>query len=228
MKNSFVLYTEHMQQVELLGFEQRGILFTALMYYAAGRELPEMDAVTSMAFSFIRAQIDKDTKKYEETVNKRREAGRLGGLAKADNAKQDVANVAHATDAKHVQANLANATDAKQPQANVADNDNVNDNVNDNDKKSIARTSRFVPPNEFEVRAYCKEKGYSVDAARFIDFYESKGWMVGKSKMKDWRAAVRNWGRSQRQESTAKNRFNNFEQRQYDYGSLEAQLLAQR
>lgn len=228
MKSSFVLYTEHMQQVELLGLEQRGILFTSLMYYAAGRELPEMDAVTSMAFSFIRAQIDKDTKKYEETVNKRREAGRLGGLAKADNAKHDAANMAHATDAKQVQANLANATDAKQTQVNVPDNEYDNDNVNDKDKKSISRTSRFNPPTEFEVRAYCKEKGYSVDATRFIDFYASKGWMVGKNKMKDWRAAVRNWERSRRQEATAKNRFNNFSQRQYDYNSLEAQLLAQR
>lgn len=230
MKNSFVLYTEHMQQVELLDSEQRGILFTALMYYAAGRELPEMDAVTSMAFSFIRAQIDKDTKKYEETVNKRREAGRLGGLAKADNAKHDVANVADATDAKQAQANLADATDAKQTLTNVADNEYDNDNVNDKDKKSISRTSRFTPPTEFEVRAYCKEKDYSVDATRFIDFYASKGWMVGKNKMKDWKAAVRNWERGQRQETTTKtaNRFNNFSQRQYDYDSLEAQLLAQR
>lgn len=141
-----------------------------------------------------------------------------------------MANVAHATDAKQVQANLANATYAKHTQTNVADNEYDNGNVNDKDKKSISRTSRFTPPTEFEVRAYCKEKGYSVDATRFIDFYVSKGWMVGKNKMKDWKAAVRNWERGQRQEATTKtaNRFNNFSQRQYDYDSLEAQLLAQR
>lgn len=76
MKNSFVLYTEHMQQVELLDFEQRGILFTALMYYAAGRELPEMDAVTSMVFSFIRAQIDKDTKNTrKQSISAGKQAG---------------------------------------------------------------------------------------------------------------------------------------------------------
>ena len=34
-----------------------------------------------------------------------------------------------------------------------------------------------------------------MDADRFVDFYESKGWMVGKNKMKDWRAAVRTWER---------------------------------
>ena len=231
MKNSFVLYTENIEQMEMLTMEQRGALYTAIMYYATGRELPMMDALTSMAFSIIRAQLDKNNKKYEETVNKRREAGRLGGLAKADNAKQTVANVASATDAKQEVANLANATCAKQNVANVADNDYVNDNVNvnDNDKKSVARASRFTPPTEFEIKAYCREKGYSVDAARFIDYYASKGWLVGKNRMKDWKAAVRNWERGQRQESTTKtaNRFNNFAQRQYDYNDLEAKLLAQ-
>lgn len=42
---------------------------------------------------------------------------------------------------------------------------------------------------------YISEKGYTVDAQRFIDFYEAKGWMIGKNKMKDWRAAVRTWMR---------------------------------
>ena len=46
------------------------------------------------------------------------------------------------------------------------------------------------------VSGYCRENGYNVDERRFIDFYESKGWMVGKNKMKDWRAAVRNLGQT--------------------------------
>ena len=66
--------------------------------------------------------------------------------------------------------------------------------------------------------------GYThVDANRFVDFYSAKGWMVGKSKMKDWKAAVRNWERQdkgQRQGVTAKvqntNRFKNFTERQYN------------
>lgn len=54
---------------------------------------------------------------------------------------------------------------------------------------------RFIPPTVDEVRAYCNERRNSVDASKFVDFYESKGWMVGKSKMKDWRASVRTWER---------------------------------
>lgn len=49
-KNSFVLYTNYINQIELLNIEQRGVLFTAIMYYSSGVELPKMDAVTAMAF----------------------------------------------------------------------------------------------------------------------------------------------------------------------------------
>ena len=52
---------------------------------------------------------------------------------------------------------------------------------------------KFVPPTIEEVRAYCAERNNGVDAAKFVNFYTSKGWKVGKEKMKDWRAAVRNW-----------------------------------
>lgn len=54
-------------------------------------------------------------------------------------------------------------------------------------------TKRFVPPTPAEVRKYCAENGYNVDCDRFVDFYESKNWYVGKNKMKDWKAAVRSW-----------------------------------
>lgn len=53
--------------------------------------------------------------------------------------------------------------------------------------------SRFVPPTVEEVRAYCSEKGYTVDPQRFVDYYTSNGWRVGKNPMKDWKAAVRTW-----------------------------------
>lgn len=53
----------------------------------------------------------------------------------------------------------------------------------------------FSAPTVEEVRAYCEERCNSIDAEAFVDYYESKGWLVGKSKMKDWRAAVRTWER---------------------------------
>ena len=55
--------------------------------------------------------------------------------------------------------------------------------------------TRFVPPTVEEVSAYCTERKNNVDPERFVDYYASKGWLVGKAKMKDWKAAVRNWER---------------------------------
>lgn len=54
---------------------------------------------------------------------------------------------------------------------------------------------RFCPPTLQEVQSYIQEKGYSIDAEAFIAFYESKGWMVGKNKMKDWRMAIVTWSK---------------------------------
>ena len=53
--------------------------------------------------------------------------------------------------------------------------------------------ARFTPPTVEEVAEYCKERGNSVNAQRFVDFYACKGWKVGRNPMKDWKAAVRTW-----------------------------------
>jgi len=61
-------------------------------------------------------------------------------------------------------------------------------------------SARFVPPTLEEVRAYCKERHYGtldVSPQRFIDYYTSNGWKVGRNPMKDWKAAVRNWARGE-------------------------------
>ena len=65
----------------------------------------------------------------------------------------------------------------------------------DRPRNGTAKRTAFVVPSPQEVKDYISEKGYTVDAQRFIDFYEAKGWMIGKNKMKDWRAAVRTWMR---------------------------------
>lgn len=61
------------------------------------------------------------------------------------------------------------------------------------DKQETNNKKQFVTPSIEEIKEYCGERKNDVDANRFFNFYESKGWMVGKSKMKDWKAAVRTW-----------------------------------
>ena len=60
-------------------------------------------------------------------------------------------------------------------------------------KSGNSNTQRFSPPSVEDVRKYCMDRGNSVDAEKFVDYYTSNGWMVGKNQMKDWEAAVRTW-----------------------------------
>jgi len=58
-------------------------------------------------------------------------------------------------------------------------------------------SKRFIPPTVEQVKKYCQSRDNRINASHFVDFYSSKGWMVGKNKMKDWEAAVRTWERNQ-------------------------------
>ena len=113
--------------------------------------------------------------------------------------------------------------------AKKADNDNEYDNDLKENTIDGVKEKRFAPPTLENVSEYCREMGYTnVNAERFIDFYTSNGWMVGKNRMKDWKAAVRNWDRReknpQRQDGAAevakKNRFHNLEEHGYDYDAM--------
>lgn len=73
-------------------------------------------------------------------------------------------------------------------------NKNVKNVKNDNNNIYIS----FKPPTVGEVQAYCTERNNGVNAETFVNFYESKGWMVGKNRMKDWKAAVRTWEKNNR------------------------------
>ena len=68
--------------------------------------------------------------------------------------------------------------------------------LDNKESKPKKMTSRFVKPTIDEVLAYCRERNNRVDVERFIDYYESNGWRIGKNPMKDWKAAVRTWERN--------------------------------
>jgi hypothetical protein len=100
--------------------------------------------------------------------------------------------------------------------------------IDKNSIDKISNNSRFTPPTLEEVQAYCKQRNNKVDASKFIDFYTSKGWMVGKSKMKDWKASVRTWEKDDKPQQPQQNKFNAHQQRAYteqDYAELEKKLL---
>ena len=74
------------------------------------------------------------------------------------------------------------------------DKNSVEKNRSEYSEEKTTR-ARFTPPSVEEVRAYIAKQGYWVDAQHFVDYYTSNGWMVGRNKMRDWKAAVRTWAR---------------------------------
>lgn len=66
---------------------------------------------------------------------------------------------------------------------------------NNTDKRKSRNT---IPPTVDQVEAYCKERNNGIDAEYFIAFYEAKGWMLGKNKMKDWKSAIITWEKRER------------------------------
>lgn len=134
------------------------------------------------------SRIMSEMERQAEIAKARAEAGKRGLEARWGNSKSianDSKNIAIATDL------IAN--DSK----GIADKIREEENIKkENTLKGIKeRSSRFSPPTVEEVRTYCSERNNDVDAERFVNFYASKGWKVGQTPMKDWKAAVRTWER---------------------------------
>lgn len=73
-------------------------------------------------------------------------------------------------------------------------NNNNNENNNNNILSLKREREKFTPPTVDDVERYCDEKGiFGFDAQHFVDYYTARGWMIGKNKIKDWKACIRTW-----------------------------------
>lgn len=74
----------------------------------------------------------------------------------------------------------------------------------DSSASTTTKRKRFEKPSISDIKQYCIERNNNIDASQFFDYYESNGWKVGKNSMKDWKAAVRTWERSEYRKSNSK------------------------
>ena len=147
-----MLYTDYAERFKSLSDSQFGQLIRCICHYQITGERPEInDNVVSLSFEIIKPDLDRNNQKYSETCERRKEAGRKGGLARASKAKQT----------KQMLANQANATFAKQikqSQANQAENENENENDNENDN-DINNIKDIVFNEGIDIdKVKCKEK----------------------------------------------------------------------
>lgn len=137
VKKSFIMYTDHYRLINKLTDEECGMLLKAVYEYQVNGKITELPPAADMLFGVICNQLDRDNEKWARTVERRAEAGRAGGKAKAENA----------------QASLANASKRKQMLANLADsdNDNDNDNVSVSDSESESDSESAGEPSAEEA-----------------------------------------------------------------------------
>jgi len=132
---------------------------------------------------------------------KKVEAGRMGGLAKASNAKQMLDDAKQCS--SKTKQSLAEPSTLPNPTLPIKKDISVSDDTSISKEK---KGRSFVKPTVEQVRSYCNERNNSVDADTFFNFYESKGWKIGIAPMKDWKACVRTWERSRSQGATDRRR----------------------
>ena len=144
-------------------------------YYLYGTVPTNLDGVVARVFQIMHADIDRNAMKYQKTVERnRKNVQKRWGKADTTGIRVD---------------NQSN-TNLKPETPNVKRNLKQKHEGGMADKPP--RASRFTPPTLAEVQAYVSERQSSVDPQGFIDFYAAKGWLVGKTPKKDWKAACRN------------------------------------
>ena len=166
--SGFICHDDYFQKTAKLTDEEVGRLFRALMRYHATGVADEVEGRESIAFDFIREDIDRTEAAYKAKCEKNRN-NRLSAL---NNDRQQSTTTVNDRVQKEKEKEKEKEKD-----------------------KEVIPPRRFTPPTVEQVQAYCKERGNAVDPQRFVDFYTAKGWRVGNQPMKDWKAAVRTWER---------------------------------
>ena len=190
MTDSFIFYASFAEAASELSNEQYGALMRAINEYALYDREPELSGVPKMLFILIKPQLDAN--------KKRRENAKKGGAPSGNANAQKQPMVDNSDEEKQPTVDFSETK--KQPNANANANGNGNGNGNDigadapaPDGASPTESKRFVKPTLAQVAEYCRDRGNNVNPERWYAHYESNGWKVGKSPMKDWQAAVRTW-----------------------------------
>jgi len=136
------------------------------------------------------------------------------------NGKVDKRIIRSATPSHNSGIPLPQSVDTPLPQKGEGKEQVLKNNLivcNPQTEKPDVASRKFTKPTVQQVRDYCIERQNNVDANRFVDFYESKGWLVGKSKMKCWKSAVRNWERTSKTSTTKEQRYAELDHAINDY-----------
>jgi hypothetical protein len=170
-KKSFLLYCDQQGVFNKLPDEIAGKLIKHIFAYVNDENPPCDDLLLSIAFEPIQQSLKRDLKKYEVYIGKQKENGAKGGRPKKEEETQITQPF------------------FQEPKKADSVSVSVSESVNDNKKQKDV----FIKPSIVEIKTYMTEIGMADVSEKWFDYYESNGWLVGKNKMKNWKAAVRTW-----------------------------------
>jgi len=170
-KTSFLLYCDQQGVFNKLPDEIAGKLIKHIFAYVNDENPPCDDLLLTIAFEPIKTQLKRDLRKYDDYIDKQKFNGAKGGRPK----KKDETQITQPFFQEPKKA------------------DNVTDNVTATVNDIKVKRDVFIKPSIVELKNYMLEIGMNDVSEKWFDYYESNGWLVGKNKMKNWKAAVRTW-----------------------------------
>lgn len=227
-KNSFLIYLDYEEQFNLLTDEQIGQLMRAIIKYEKSGEIPKLDGMLQMAFSFIKTQLDRDREKYNKKCEKNRENAKRGGRPKKEE--------------KQTEPKKANGFEEKQTEPKKPDNDNEDEDDNDNDddlllekQKENLQTKFIECINSYNTTAikecisYLSDLPFEVIESVLVKTsgIDKPNWNYAKTILDDYvkrkintieKVQIDTGQRKTKQEKTNENikNYDNYDQRQHD------------
>ena len=178
--------------LDILPPEQyKNVVTQMRQYVELNREPEELQPIERMAFEALRPFMNENIKTYKRKIDAQHTNGSKGGRPKKPKEPNETHGFSEKPNETH------GAPKYKVQSTKYKSNTDVLERDGDADASttpSPAKSNRFHPPDAVEVKAYFAEKGGSDEQAqRFMDFYTSNGWKVGKNQMKSWKAAASGW-----------------------------------
>lgn len=201
-RKQFTWYRSYYDALKELPAEEFRDIVLAVCAYALDGEETELSGVARAIFTLIRPTLEVGRSKAE---NRSRTEQTSISAEQTGNRPEQTKNKPEQTENKRKKTgNKPEQTRKEKEKEKEREKESENDSYCSPPPPSGPK--RFVPPTLAEVQSYVAQRQSPVDPQGFIDFYASKGWMVGKTPMKDWKAACRNaetWERWSRTEASA-------------------------
>ncbi len=229
-------------------------VYDCIIEYAFSGKIPSLKPMAKMAFNFIKNDIDRASEKYDKTIERNRNNGKKGGRPKKienqlitktqENPKNPVGlletqqnpnedeyddeddnNILLEKESKEEKIKKENFETEFFPETKPVKTEEEKPSKKVAEKKVSKPREKFTAPSVQQVQDYCNKRQNGISGYNFVNFYQSKGWKVGNSPMKDWEAAVRTWEQKNK-ENEQSNNFNKNNGAGYNSGNTSSGFKA--